>query len=314
MLFAGRNRKCRPGRSRVSPFLTLTPEAIQAEIKSWVINKGLDETPLHRAARLGYYDIGLYCLETKLLSYGADPLLGTYSGLTPVALARESRIMQSLLQDHLADVQGKPAPPWQFPSTLGSESETGFDVFYAADLPPDSPDQDDLSSMFFETSEVPMINTYQILEDACPDPFVLLSDLSSRLGQVKSLLARHPDWETREVPHGEFLRRTWCIQLGMRTPVVTGVVTVYTYQILEDACPDPFVLLSDLSSRLGQDPKSLLARHPDWETREVPHGEFLRRTWWIQLGMRTPVVTGVVTVVRYGDSLRKLLGVYVVSV
>ncbi|CAG0900647.1 unnamed protein product [Darwinula stevensoni] len=257
-----------PGSLTGSPFLTLTPEAIQAEIKSWVINKGLGETPLHRAARLGYYvrgtsgctawrrscrrwgmrdnagytplheactkgQLGMARLLLRygaqvnaslrqgnirpihgaienghmevvrlLLSYGADPLLGTYSGLTPVALARESRVMQSLLQDHLADVQGKPAPPWQFPSTLGSDSETGFDVFDAVDLPPDSPDQDDLSSMFFETSEVPMINTYQILEDACPDPFVLLSDLSSRLGppvtycwslRLDRTLERQPD-------------------------------------------------------------------------------------------------------------------------
>jgi hypothetical protein len=30
-------------------------DAIQAEIKSWVINRGAGETPLHRAARLGYY-------------------------------------------------------------------------------------------------------------------------------------------------------------------------------------------------------------------------------------------------------------------
>ena len=89
---------------------------------------------------------------------------------------------------------------------------------------------------------------------------------------------------------------------------------INTYQILEDACPDPFVLLSDLSSRLGQDSKSLLARHPDWETREVPPGEFPRRAWCMQLGARTPAIAGAATVVRYGDSLRKLLGVQVVGV
>lgn len=36
---------------------------VQSEIKSWVINKGLGETILHRAARLGYTDVAAYCLE-----------------------------------------------------------------------------------------------------------------------------------------------------------------------------------------------------------------------------------------------------------
>lgn len=38
-------------------------EDIQNEIKNWVINKGLGETILHRAARLGYTDVAAYCLE-----------------------------------------------------------------------------------------------------------------------------------------------------------------------------------------------------------------------------------------------------------
>ncbi|CAG9769503.1 unnamed protein product [Ceutorhynchus assimilis] len=36
---------------------------IQKEIKTWVLNKGIGETHLHRAARLGYEDITAYCLE-----------------------------------------------------------------------------------------------------------------------------------------------------------------------------------------------------------------------------------------------------------
>ncbi|GLV41324.1 uncharacterized protein CBL_04848 [Carabus blaptoides fortunei] len=36
---------------------------IQREIKTWVMNKGVGETHLHRAARLGYTDITAYCLE-----------------------------------------------------------------------------------------------------------------------------------------------------------------------------------------------------------------------------------------------------------
>ncbi|CAL7951929.1 unnamed protein product [Xylocopa violacea] len=36
---------------------------IQSEIRTWVIKKGVGETMLHRAARLGYTDVTAYCLE-----------------------------------------------------------------------------------------------------------------------------------------------------------------------------------------------------------------------------------------------------------
>ncbi|XP_014469975.1 PREDICTED: uncharacterized protein LOC106741985 [Dinoponera quadriceps] len=36
---------------------------IQSEIRTWVIKKGVGETILHRAARLGYTDVAAYCLE-----------------------------------------------------------------------------------------------------------------------------------------------------------------------------------------------------------------------------------------------------------
>ncbi|XP_045468813.1 uncharacterized protein LOC123676712 [Harmonia axyridis] len=48
------------------PALKASPESeqdIQKEIKSWVLNKGVGETHLHRSARLGYTDVTAYCLE-----------------------------------------------------------------------------------------------------------------------------------------------------------------------------------------------------------------------------------------------------------
>ncbi|XP_044758092.1 uncharacterized protein LOC123316165 [Coccinella septempunctata] len=48
------------------PVLKASPESeqdIQKEIKSWVLNKGVGETHLHRSARLGYTDVTAYCLE-----------------------------------------------------------------------------------------------------------------------------------------------------------------------------------------------------------------------------------------------------------
>lgn len=47
-------KRCASGRGDANDAGALR-DAIQAEIKSWVINRGAGETPLHRAARLGYY-------------------------------------------------------------------------------------------------------------------------------------------------------------------------------------------------------------------------------------------------------------------
>lgn len=49
-----------------------------------------------------------------LLSYGADPLLGTYAGQTPEELSEGPAA--KLLQLHIADVQGFSLDPWRFPS------------------------------------------------------------------------------------------------------------------------------------------------------------------------------------------------------
>lgn len=64
--------------------------------------------PLHEAAENGYVEI-----VRLLLSYGADPALATYSGLTPLSLAVDEATV-SLLQNHLAEIQGQPTVAWQF--------------------------------------------------------------------------------------------------------------------------------------------------------------------------------------------------------
>ncbi|EZA51663.1 BCL-6 corepressor [Ooceraea biroi] len=53
---------------------------IQSEIRTWVIKKGIGETTLHRAARLGYTDVTAYCLE-KLNS---APCPKDNAGYTPL--------------------------------------------------------------------------------------------------------------------------------------------------------------------------------------------------------------------------------------
>uniref|UniRef100_A0A8D8YD99 BCL-6 corepressor n=1 Tax=Cacopsylla melanoneura TaxID=428564 RepID=A0A8D8YD99_9HEMI len=57
-----------------------TIEDVGVEIRSWVINKHHGETPLHRAARLGYIDAVAYCLEK--LPYGPAPK--DNAGYTPL--------------------------------------------------------------------------------------------------------------------------------------------------------------------------------------------------------------------------------------
>lgn len=47
------------------------------------------------------------------MSYGADPLLGTYAGQTPEELAEGPAA--KLLRLHIADVQGRAVEPWRFP-------------------------------------------------------------------------------------------------------------------------------------------------------------------------------------------------------
>lgn len=63
--------------------------------------------PLHEACENGYVEI-----IRLLLSYGADPLLATYSGQTPISLSGGKTAR--LLQLHLCDVQGNMPQPWQF--------------------------------------------------------------------------------------------------------------------------------------------------------------------------------------------------------
>jgi hypothetical protein len=85
--------------------------------------------PLHEAAENGFTE-----LIRLLLSYGADPLLATYSGYTPLSLAADDEARR-LLQQHLSDVQGQPAPPWTFQgaaSCCGTyESSILFSQYYS---------------------------------------------------------------------------------------------------------------------------------------------------------------------------------------
>lgn len=91
---------------------------IHREIRGWVLNKGVGESTLHRAARLGYMDVIAFCLERLemhpdpkdnagytplheassrgrigiarlLLAYGADHSQTAQSGIAPIHEATE---------------------------------------------------------------------------------------------------------------------------------------------------------------------------------------------------------------------------------
>lgn len=84
---------------------------------------------MHEAAENGFTE-----LIRLLLSYGADPLLATYSGYTPLSLAADDEARR-LLQQHLSDVQGQPAPPWTFQGAASCcgmcECSIPFSQFYS---------------------------------------------------------------------------------------------------------------------------------------------------------------------------------------
>ncbi|XP_044728848.1 uncharacterized protein LOC123292313 [Chrysoperla carnea] len=219
----------------------VTIQDIQREIKGWVLNKGIGETHLHRASRLGYTDVTAYCLETLgnapspkdnagytplleacsrghldiakllllyganenefaqggirplheasengyveiirlLLSYGADPLFPTYSGLTPLSLATDNDTI-SVLQNYIADIQGKDAPPWIFPgpAQFFETEEQGYDALEGAPSPdPSGPN----SELDMEVSEAVFPNLYTLRGEDPDDKWVLLQDLSNLL-------------------------------------------------------------------------------------------------------------------------------------
>ncbi|KAK9505009.1 hypothetical protein O3M35_009164 [Rhynocoris fuscipes] len=113
-----------------------TEAEIQAEIKSWVLNKGLGETILHRASRVGNYEVVKYCLDklqhnpaprdnagytplheasskgnyaiaSLLLSHGANPSDSALGGVRPLHQAAENGYYKlvKLLLEHGADPQ-----------------------------------------------------------------------------------------------------------------------------------------------------------------------------------------------------------------
>lgn len=70
-------------RKRISPVELLNTRDendISKEIQRWVLNKGVGQSALHKAARLGYIDVIAYCLERM----GLNPDPKDNAGYTPL--------------------------------------------------------------------------------------------------------------------------------------------------------------------------------------------------------------------------------------
>lgn len=111
-------------RSAAVNYLEVKNESdITREIRSWVLNKGVGESVLHKAARLGYIDVIVYCLERldmhpdqkdnagytplheacsrgrvdiarALLQYGANHSETAHSGIRPLHEAVDNGYME----------------------------------------------------------------------------------------------------------------------------------------------------------------------------------------------------------------------------
>ncbi|CAG7837055.1 unnamed protein product [Allacma fusca] len=85
-----------PKRIKTNENKVLKVEDVQAEMRSWVLNKGLGETVLHRAARLGYPDVASYCLEHDLCSPNSKDNAG-YSPLHETCIKGHLEVAKVLL-------------------------------------------------------------------------------------------------------------------------------------------------------------------------------------------------------------------------
>ncbi len=117
-----------------------------------------------------------------LISYGADPTLTTYAGVSPLELAEPHSSVHTLLDQHINDVQGATDRPWEFPGS-GSWSEDIHELGWDATAdPPElgenqnggpvknleligiggSDSENDKDGFEFEASEAPLPPLYKL--------------------------------------------------------------------------------------------------------------------------------------------------------
>lgn len=76
----GINKLSAKNKSSINGFEGKDENDINREIRGWVLNKGVGESALHKAARLGYIDVIAFCLERLNM----DPDQKDNAGYTPL--------------------------------------------------------------------------------------------------------------------------------------------------------------------------------------------------------------------------------------
>ncbi|XP_014291084.1 uncharacterized protein [Halyomorpha halys] len=286
-----------PPRERKKKTAPLTEQEIQAEIKGWVLNKGLGETLLHRAARIGNVDVVYYCLE-KLHH---NPAPRDNAGYTPlhVACSRGHFQVANLLLKYGANVSDSALGGVR---PLHEAAENGFTK---------------IVKLLLEHGADPQLATY-----SGATAMALATDEEARLLMEMHISSQVPvqpitddDPTCSSLPKQEVDDDS-----GLASSDVEGfeieessVPLPNLYRLANEPRTDSWVLFHELSpllrvktkeallKQLGQDARTVLRDMKTSEFYEKAHCRAIKSS----AGPKTPKVT----LVKYTDTVKFLLGV-----
>ncbi|GLG96757.1 Poly [ADP-ribose] polymerase tankyrase [Gryllus bimaculatus] len=290
---------------------------VQAEIRGWVINKGLGETLLHRAARLGYTDVAAYCLEKM----DSAPSPQDNAGYTPLheACSRGHLDIARLLLMYGADVSASALGGVR---PLHEAAENGYT---------------ELVRLLLSYGADPLLATYSGVA-----PLALATDEGSRW-----LLQHHlADVQGLSATSWTFHGAASCLD-----PVVSGydplqdppcaspdtgeedeiefeiseVSLPVLYQLRGEPVKERWVLFQDLAPLLRVKSRDVLLRQispgPGTDIRsilrELKMADFLEQAHCchvLGVGEKVNIRASKVALVKYNDRVRELLGVEKITV
>lgn len=308
----------------VSPNQVRSPNCIPLEMKRLMINKTLGETVLHRAARQGYTEVVLYCLETKyveidakdnagytplheccarghlqiaryLLQYGADVNASAAGGIRPIHDAVENdhievvRLLLSYGADPLLATYSGLTPVKIAHSQTMQQLLTGF----LADVAGES-DQTVTPWQFYGSAR-------------CFDPletgFDVFDDLPSDIEEFED--------------HNEIT-----FEISDRPHIQTYLINHPSYH----HGPETYCLLEDVLRQTGQSNDQFLQYHVNAQIISLPRVEFVQSMESSQIVGETPsllandmmcpgdVNSATIDMVRLDDTVRHMLGVETVII
>ncbi|CAH1400780.1 unnamed protein product [Nezara viridula] len=286
-----------PPRERKKKTAPMTEQEIQAEIKGWVLNKGLGETLLHRAARIGNVDVVYYCLE-KLHH---NPAPRDNAGYTPlhVACSRGHFQVANLLLKYGANVSDSALGGVR---PLHEAAENGFTK---------------IVKLLLEHGADPQLATY-----SGATAMALATDEEARLLMEMHISSQVPlqpimddDPTCSSQPKQEVDDDSGLASSDLEGFEIeeSSVPLPNLYRLANEPRTDSWVLFHELSpllrvktkeallKQLGQDARTVLRDMKTSEFYEKAHCRAIKST----AGPKTPKVT----LVKYTDTVKFLLGV-----